>query len=81
MGATLTLLPAAQTLVFPRRRNGRFSTSGRAGDMLSHLFSATRFPASPATTPFHLTSKSDQSSDFSVDPRQRPAPGSIAKER
>jgi hypothetical protein len=81
MGATLTLLCAAQTPVFARRRNGRSSTSGRAGDMLSDLFSATRFPASPATTPFRPTRKAEQSSDFSVDPASAAGAGSIAKER
>jgi hypothetical protein len=68
MGATLTLPSATQALVFARRRSGLRSTSGRAGDMLSDLFSTSRFPASTATTAFRLTRKSDQASDLSVDP-------------
>jgi hypothetical protein len=80
MGATLTL-PWPQAIVFARLRCGRLSTSGRAGDMLSDLFSTQRFPAPPATTPFRLTRKSDHSSDFSVDPASAAGAGSIAKER
>jgi hypothetical protein len=49
--------------------------------MLSDLFSTTRFPTPLATTPFRLTRKSDQSSDFSVDPASAAGAGSIAKER
>jgi hypothetical protein len=81
MGATLTLPSATQALVFARRRYGPCSTFGRAGDMLSDLFSITRFPAPPATPPVRLTRKSDQSSDFSVDPASAAGAGSIAKER